>query len=88
MVTYLGKDKRWPRWPNSFVQIQDLAARNILVGENMASKVADFGLSRELDDDPESEYQTQVWICYIFLFYNENYNKHYEYNYKYNYLFA
>ena len=46
--------------PSTSSSLQDLAARNILVGENMASKVADFGLSRELDDDPESEYQTQV----------------------------
>lgn len=39
---------------------QDLAARNVLVGENMVCKVSDFGLSRELEDNPDSEYQTQV----------------------------
>lgn len=44
-----------------FISFQDLAARNVLVGENMSCKVSDFGLSRELaDDKPDSEYQTQV----------------------------
>ena len=36
---------------------QDLAARNVLVSENMVCKVADFGLSRELED---SAYETKV----------------------------
>ena len=41
---------------------QDLAARNILVDENMVCKVADFGLSRELEptDFSEGEYFSQV----------------------------
>lgn len=40
-----------------FLFFQDLAARNILVSENMVCKVADFGLSRELED---SAYETSV----------------------------
>ena len=64
-----------------FISFQDLAARNVLVGENMSCKVSDFGLSRELaDDKPDSEYQTQVHsafssresvrvlICWMFSF--------------------
>ena len=38
---------------------QDLAARNILVSESMVCKVADFGLSRELED---SAYETSVSV--------------------------
>lgn len=45
---------------------QDLAARNILVDENMVCKVADFGMSRELSSD--DAYNTTVstelhWLC-------------------------
>ena len=39
------------------VTFQDLAARNVLVSESMVCKVADFGLSRELED---SAYETKV----------------------------
>ena len=38
---------------------RDLAARNVLVNTNLACKVADFGLSRELDNTQDSEYETQ-----------------------------
>ncbi|XP_075450158.1 ephrin type-A receptor 6 isoform X6 [Ascaphus truei] len=37
---------------------RDLAARNILVNSNLVCKVSDFGLSRVLEDDPESAYTT------------------------------
>lgn len=30
---------------------RDLAARNILIGEEYVAKIADFGLSRLLDED-------------------------------------
>ena len=45
-----------------FLDFQDLAARNVLVNTNLACKVADFGLSRELDNTQDSEYETQVSV--------------------------
>ena len=41
--------------------LQDLAARNILVNESLVCKVADFGLSREMEsDDTDGAYTTKV----------------------------
>ena len=43
------------------VLIQDLAARNILMNETLVCKVADFGLSREIEsDDLDGAYTTKV----------------------------
>ena len=44
---------------------QDLAARNILVDERLVCKVADFGLSREVEANSSSSgsYTTEVTIC-------------------------
>jgi hypothetical protein len=42
-------------------RVQDLAARNILVNATLMCKVADFGLSREVDiDTTEGAYTTRV----------------------------
>ncbi|CAL9688863.1 unnamed protein product [Knipowitschia caucasica] len=38
---------------------RDLAARNILVNSNLVCKVSDFGLSRVLEDNPNTAYSTR-----------------------------
>ena len=44
--------------------LKDLAARNILVNENMVCKVADFGMSRELQSEEET-YNTTVNFSFL-----------------------
>ena len=44
---------------------QDLAARNVLVGENEVCKVADFGLLRELPEDGDIYYSMHNIPCPI-----------------------
>ena len=39
--------------------LKDLAARNVLVNDDMVCKVADFGMSRELQNEEET-YNTTV----------------------------
>ena len=42
---------------------QDLAARNVIVGENETCKVADFGLLRELEDYQEVYISSSISLC-------------------------
>lgn len=49
-----------------FMYFQDLAARNILCNESLVCKVADFGLSREVNiDTTDGAYTTKVSNSYI-----------------------
>ena len=43
--------------------MQDLAARNVMVGDNEVCKVADFGLLRELDDYQEVYISSNMLLC-------------------------
>jgi len=48
------------------VLYQDLAARNILVDERLVCKVADFGLSREMESNNSSaSYTAEVITCVL-----------------------
>ena len=39
---------------------RDLAARNVLVNSQLVCKIADFGLSREIEASKEGAYTTRV----------------------------
>ena len=54
---------------------QDLAARNILLSNDMMCKIADFGLSRYLENGgSEAEYSMSVSFCWILVFTNHYIN--------------
>lgn len=42
---------------------RDLAARNVLVNSQLVCKIADFGLSREIESTTEGAYTTRVCCC-------------------------
>ena len=51
------KKRRWKSVDISFSFLRDLAARNVLVGDNNIVKIADFGLARLIKED---EYEARV----------------------------
>ena len=53
-----------------FSCFQDVAARNILVSESMVCKVADFGLSRELEDSAYGTSGSKWKNIYIYIYLN------------------
>ncbi len=49
---------------------RDLAARNVLVNSQLVCKIADFGLSREIESTTEGAYTTRVCISNLFFFFS------------------
>jgi ephrin-B len=47
---------------------RDLAARNVLVNSQLVCKIADFGLSREIESTTEGAYTTRVCLFISFSF--------------------
>ena len=45
---------------------RDLAARNVLVNSQLVCKIADFGLSREIESTTEGAYTTRVCLSFLF----------------------
>ena len=58
-------DRFFPSQCPAFFPFQDLAARNILVNENMVCKVADFGLSRGLENSDSSSGELREYISQV-----------------------
>jgi len=43
--------------------LRDLAARNVLINEELVCKVADFGLTRQVEEDGFTDHPSQNYQC-------------------------